>query len=148
MYLLASAVGLLASAWGPADGISGEPAGIRGGYFHIFLCKPLKAEYFVDSNYLRNHLNIWFLLMIRFFIFFWKILKKNWEILKDFGKFWEILRDFERFWEILRNFGKFWEIFIWPSNTTFQLPWFPCLWLWEILRNFEKIWEIFPVKIS
>ena len=54
MYLLASAVGLLASAWGPADGISGEPAGIRGGYFHIFLCKPVKAEYFVDSNYLRK----------------------------------------------------------------------------------------------
>ena len=52
--LLASAVGLLASAWGPADGISGEPAGIRGGSVHIFLCKPVKAEYFVDSNYLRK----------------------------------------------------------------------------------------------
>ena len=60
-------------------------------------------------------------------------------VLRSFQNFWEILRNFERFWEILRNFEKFWEIFTSPSNTTFQLQWFPCLWFWEILRNFEKI---------
>ena len=55
--------------------------------------------------------------------------------------FTSVLRDFEKFWEILRDFEKFWEIFTSPSNTTFQLQWFPCLWFWEILRDFEKFWE-------
>ena len=104
-------MGLLASAWGPADGISGEPAGIRGGYFHIFLCKPLKAEYFVDSNYLRKPFEYMVFTDDSIFHIFWKILKnfekflkRFCEILKDFEKIWEILKDFEKFWEILRNF--------------------------------------------
>ena len=55
--------------------------------------------------------------------------------------FWDHFRTFEKFWEILRDFETFWEIFTSPSNTTFQLQWFPCLWVWEILRDFEKFWE-------
>ena len=87
-------MGLLASAWGPADGISGGPAGVRGGSFHIFLCKPLKAEYFVDSNYLRKPFEYMVFTDDSIFHFF----------LKDFEK---KLRNFERFWEILRNFERF-----------------------------------------
>ena len=147
MYLLASAVGLLASAWGPADGISGEPAGIRGGYFHIFLCKPVKAEYFVDSNYLRKPFEYMvftddsiFHIFLKDFEKNEKFLKRFWEILIDFERFWEILRDFEKFWKISKNFEKFWEIFTSPSNTTLVLQWFT-------LRNFEKFWEILRKKI-
>ena len=103
--------------------------------FSHLLCKPLQAEYFVDSNYQRKPFEYMVFTFYWWFDFF-QIL------LSDFKRSWEILRNFERFWEILRNFHFTQQYYFSITMVPMPLSLRDFERFWEILRDFEKFWEI------